>query len=82
MDFPALSMARPMPTFVCIDPALKYPNVSLITDAYVERLETIPSGKEITQVIVKRNGHAEFYKAASSSSPAGRSIPRRFCSLR
>lgn len=34
----------------------------MITDAYVDKLETDSSGKEVSQVIVKRNGHPEIYK--------------------
>jgi len=37
-----------------VDAALQHPNVSLLTNAYVERLETSASGREITKVIVKR----------------------------
>jgi choline dehydrogenase-like flavoprotein len=39
-----------------VDPALQHRNVSLLTNAYVERLETSSSGREITKVVVKRGG--------------------------
>ena len=29
---------------LCVEPALKYPDVTLLTDAYAKRLETSPSG--------------------------------------
>ena len=48
---------------VCVDPALKYPNVSLLTNAYVSRLETTPSGREVSSVVVERNGATERYSA-------------------
>jgi choline dehydrogenase-like flavoprotein len=60
--FPCLVDAKADAHVVCINEALKHPNVSLITEAYVERLETTPTGKEISQVVVKRNGHVEIYK--------------------
>ena len=37
-----------------VDAALQHPNVSLLTNAYVERLETGASGREISKVVVKR----------------------------
>ena len=41
---------------VCVEPALKYPNVSLLTNALVIRLETSSSGREVTKVHAERNG--------------------------
>jgi len=46
-----------------VDPALAYPNVELLTNAYVQRLETSPSGREVTSVIVERGGNVERYAA-------------------
>ncbi len=49
---------------VCaVDPALRYPNVSLITGALVSKLETSPSGHEVTKVHVVRGGRQESYSA-------------------
>jgi choline dehydrogenase-like flavoprotein len=48
---------------LCVDPALRFPNVTLLTNAYVERLETSASGREITGVRVQRNGAVESYSA-------------------
>ena len=53
----------PTPQVLGVDPALTYPNVSLMTNAYVERLETSPSGREITKILVKRNGSYEEISA-------------------
>jgi choline dehydrogenase-like flavoprotein len=61
--FPCLVQAKSDAQVVCVDPALQYPNVSLETGAYVDRLETSPSGREITGVIVRRNGTPERYTA-------------------
>jgi choline dehydrogenase-like flavoprotein len=49
---------------VCaVDPALRHGNVSLLTNALVRRLETSPSGREVTSVIVERGGAVERYAA-------------------
>ena len=44
-------------------PALAHRNVSLLTGAYVRRLETSASGREITRVHVRRDGADETYSA-------------------
>lgn len=62
--FPCLVDGKADAHIVCVNPALKYPNVSLLTDSYVERLETSSTGKEVTQIVVKRNGHTELYKGS------------------
>jgi choline dehydrogenase-like flavoprotein len=36
---------------VCVDPAIEHPNVDLVTEAKVERLETDASGRTVTAVI-------------------------------
>jgi choline dehydrogenase-like flavoprotein len=46
-----------------IKPALEYPNVTLLTNRFVERLETSSSGREVTKVIVKHEGKTETYSA-------------------
>ena len=48
---------------VCVEPALEHPNVTLLTGAYVARLETSPSGREVTRIVVERNGVTEAYEA-------------------
>ena len=61
--FPCLVDAKSDAQVLCVDPALRHPNVSLLTNAYVERLETGPSGREVTRVIVKQHGATEAYSA-------------------
>ena len=61
--FPCLIHAKSDAQVLAVDPALKFPNVSLLTNAFVERLETTSSGREISKVIVKRNGSTEEYTA-------------------
>jgi choline dehydrogenase-like flavoprotein len=36
---------------VCVDPALEHPNLDLVTDAKVERLETDATGRTVTAVV-------------------------------
>jgi choline dehydrogenase-like flavoprotein len=60
---PCLINAKADAQTVCVDPALEHPNVSLLTNAYVARLETSPSGREVTRVVVERNGAPESYSA-------------------
>jgi choline dehydrogenase-like flavoprotein len=58
---PCLVNAKSDSQVVCVDPALEYENVSLITNAYVLRLETDASGREVSKVVVKRDGALEEY---------------------
>jgi len=69
--FPCLVDGKADSQICCIEPALKYPNVTMLTGCYVERLETTPNGKEISHVIVKRNNHTERYKADIVVSSCG-----------
>ncbi len=59
--FPCLVYAKADAQVVSVDPALAHPNVTLLTHAYVSRLETSPSGCEVTEVHVERNGAKETY---------------------
>jgi choline dehydrogenase-like flavoprotein len=61
--FPCLVHAKSDAQVTCVDPALAHPNVSLLTNAYVERLDTSPSGREVTGVVVSRLGARETYTA-------------------
>jgi choline dehydrogenase-like flavoprotein len=59
--FPCLVSAKSDAQVVCVDPALTHPNVTMLTGSYVSRLETGPSGREVTKVHVERNGAKETY---------------------
>ncbi|HEY2184853.1 MAG TPA: GMC family oxidoreductase [Xanthobacteraceae bacterium] len=59
--FPCLVNGKADAQIICVDPALRHPNVTLLTNAYVERLETSPSGRAIASVHVDRNGAKEEY---------------------
>jgi len=61
--FPCLVNAKADAQVVCVDPALEHPNVSLLTGAYVSRLETGSTGREVTRVHVERDGAKEVYSA-------------------
>jgi choline dehydrogenase-like flavoprotein len=61
--FPCLMNAKADAQVICVDPALQHPNVTLLTGAFVERLETSASGREVTGVVVQRNGERETYSA-------------------
>ncbi|MGH7771287.1 MAG: GMC oxidoreductase, partial [Candidatus Binatia bacterium] len=61
--YPCLVGAKSDAQVCAVDPALQHPNVTLRTDAFVERLETGPSGREVSKVVVRRNGSREEYSA-------------------
>jgi choline dehydrogenase-like flavoprotein len=61
--FPCLLYAKSDAQVLGVDPALEYPNVSLLTDAYVERLETNASGHEVKNVIVRKDGVSQHFSA-------------------
>ncbi len=48
---------------ICVEPALRHANVRLITDAFVERLETEPTGRSVSAVHVDHGGDKEAYSA-------------------
>jgi len=60
---PCLVRAKSDAQVVCVDPALEYPNVSLVTGARVTRLQTSPSGREVTRIVAERGGVEELYAA-------------------
>ena len=61
--FPCLVNAKADAQVVCVEPALEHPGVEMLTHAYVERLETSPSGREVKKVLVHRNGRREEFSA-------------------
>jgi len=60
---PCLMHAKSDAEVICVEPALTRSNVSLLTNAFVERLETNASGREVSKVIVRRNGSRTEYSA-------------------
>ncbi len=61
--FPCLVNAKSDAHVCAVEPALAYPNVTLLTDALVSRLDTDASGRRVSGVRVKRNGVEEVYSA-------------------
>lgn len=62
--FPCLLNGKADAQVMCVDPALKaYPSLTLLTGAYVSRLETDAKGKRVTDVHVIREGQQECYSA-------------------
>jgi choline dehydrogenase-like flavoprotein len=51
--FPCLVDAKSDAQVICVDPALTYDSVHLLTNAYVERLETDPGGRTVTTVVTR-----------------------------
>jgi choline dehydrogenase-like flavoprotein len=69
--FPCLVGAKSDAQVCAVEPALEHANVTLKTNACVERLETNPSGHEISKVIIKNNGTREEVSADIVVSSCG-----------
>jgi choline dehydrogenase-like flavoprotein len=61
--FPCLVGAKADSQVLCIDQAIKHPNVTLLTNTLVKRLETGPTGGEVHSVVVERDGTEERFSA-------------------
>jgi choline dehydrogenase-like flavoprotein len=61
--FPCLMEAKADAHVCAVRPALMHENVTLLTNARVERLETDASGTTVTGVVVDREGVPEHYRA-------------------
>ncbi|MFE9881469.1 GMC oxidoreductase [Streptomyces sp. NPDC005784] len=62
--FPCLMGAKSDAQVLCVDPALKYDNVTMVTNADVRRLETDPSGRTVTGVVAElADGTTETFSA-------------------
>ena len=62
--FPCLVNGKADAQIVAVDPALRaHANVTLLTGAYVDKLQTSPSGAEITGVSVTRDGIQQTFRA-------------------
>lgn len=61
--YPCLVNAKADSHIVCVEPALKHPNVTLLTHALVTRLETNLSGRVVNKVHIERGGGQEEYSA-------------------
>jgi choline dehydrogenase-like flavoprotein len=62
--FPCLLNGKADAQVICVDPALKvHLNLTLLTGAYVSKLETDAAGRAVSHVVVTRNGVEERYSA-------------------
>ncbi|MGH7015062.1 MAG: GMC oxidoreductase [Stellaceae bacterium] len=62
--FPCLLNGKADAQIMCVDPALKlHTNLTLLTNAYISRLETDDKGRTVTDVVVTRNDAEEHYSA-------------------
>jgi choline dehydrogenase-like flavoprotein len=59
--YPCLVNGKADSAVICVEPALRYPNVTLRTNAFVTRLETDATGRTVNRVVVERNGSVEHY---------------------
>jgi choline dehydrogenase-like flavoprotein len=69
--FPCLVSAKSDAQVCAVDPALEHENVSLMTNAYVEKLATDASGRRVSKVIVNHNGNREELSADIVVSACG-----------
>jgi choline dehydrogenase-like flavoprotein len=79
--FPCLLNGKADAQVMCVDPALRaHPNLTLLTHAYVSRLETDPTGRSVRRVCVTRSGEelqlsadiVVVAKSAEDSAPGWR----------
>jgi choline dehydrogenase-like flavoprotein len=61
--YPCLVKGKADAQVICVEPAMTYPNVTLRTNARVARLETDPTGRSVSRVVVERDGQREEYSA-------------------
>jgi choline dehydrogenase-like flavoprotein len=69
--FPCLVHAKSDAEVLGVRPALQYPNVTLITNAKVVKLNTNATGKAVTEVVVEHNGAKENYQGGIVVVSAG-----------
>jgi choline dehydrogenase-like flavoprotein len=60
--YPCLVHAKSDAETIAVRPLLERDNVTLLVDAEVTRLETDPSGRTVTDVVVDRGGQRETYR--------------------
>jgi choline dehydrogenase-like flavoprotein len=61
--FPCLLNGKADAQVMCVDPALaQYPNLTLLTNAYVHNLKTNAAGTSVTEVHLTRNKVSECYR--------------------
>jgi choline dehydrogenase-like flavoprotein len=61
--FPCLVQAKADAEVIAVRPALRFPNVALVTNARATKLRTNAAGTAITEVVVDHDGAVESYQA-------------------
>ena len=61
--YPCLTNGKADAHVLCVEPALRYPNVTLRTKSRVLRLETDSAGRSVTRVVIDHDGEQEIYSA-------------------
>ena len=61
--FPCLVGAKADAHVCAVEPALRHPNVTLVTNARVDRLVTDGPGRSVTRIVAERAGAREEYSA-------------------
>src|SRR5262249_42743589 len=61
--YPCLLHANADPEVMCVRPAVEYPNVTQLTHAQAVQLNTSPSGREVTEVVVEHDGGRQTYRS-------------------
>jgi choline dehydrogenase-like flavoprotein len=69
--YPCLVHAKADADVIAVRPLFGRPNVTLLVNAEVERLETDPAGRTVTSVVVSRGGRREVYQADIVAVAAG-----------
>jgi len=69
--FPCLVYAKSDAQVCAVDPALQHSNVTLLTDSYVEKLQTNGSAREVSKVVIRRHGAREELSADIVVSSCG-----------
>jgi len=59
--YPCLVHAKADAEVVCVRPAVERSNVTMVTNAEVTQLKTSTTGREVTEVVVQRNGSTESF---------------------
>ena len=71
--YPCLVHAKSDAESIAVRPALASPNVTLLVNTEVVKLETDPTGRTVTGVVVVRDGERETYEADIVALSAGAS---------
>jgi len=71
--YPCLVHAKSDAESIAVRPVLTSPNVTLLVNTEVVKLETDPTGRSVTGVVVTREGERETYEADIVSLSAGAS---------